>query len=203
LHIPNGEEYSMARQGLDRDRIVNGAVTLVNARGAEALTMAELAAQFHVRTPSLYNHVNGLEGLRRDLTVRALLELEASVASASAGRAHREALHAVAEAYRSWAIANPGLYPFVVRHSAGADTSMEAAWSRLTASLLAALRGYNLPQELAEQAAHMVAATLHGFVSIEISGGFGGAEEASRSFAGSMTLLDSALQGVQAGRQRK
>lgn len=188
----------MARQGLDHEKVVNGAVMLVNARGAEALSLAELAAHFHVRTPSLYNHVDGLNGLRRDLTVAALRQLQQQVAVAAAGRAHREALEAVAKAYRAWALENPGLYLFVARSDESVDSAAETARRDLHSTLLAALRGYNLPgysssSAQARDAARMVEATLHGFVSIELCGDFGDAEEAMSSFVEVVAMLHGAL----------
>jgi len=183
----------MARQGLDHAKVVDGAAALVNARGAEALSLAELAAHFHVRTPSLYNHIEGLGGLRRDLTVRALRELQQRVASAAAGRAQRDALKAVAAAYRAWALENAGLYTFAVRSEGAGDSSIDLARVELHATLLAALRGYALSEARAQDAVRMVAATLHGFVSIELSGGFGGTEESSHSFVEVVEMLHGAL----------
>jgi len=42
---------------------------LLNTEGAEALTLNRLAQKLGVKTPSLYNHVDGLPGLYRELAL--------------------------------------------------------------------------------------------------------------------------------------
>ena len=54
------------RAGVDRARVVEVAAKLADEVGLEALTLAQVAARLNVKLPSLYNHVDGLPGLRRD-----------------------------------------------------------------------------------------------------------------------------------------
>ena len=58
-----------ARAGLDSAAVVRAAADLADAKGIDALTLGEVAARLGVRTPSLYNHIAGLDGLRRDLAL--------------------------------------------------------------------------------------------------------------------------------------
>ena len=57
------------KAGLDHATVVQAAATLADTAGIGQLTLANLAERLGVRTPSLYNHVAGLPGLRRDLAV--------------------------------------------------------------------------------------------------------------------------------------
>ena len=75
------------RQRLSTATVVAGAIDLVNERGADALSLAELAARFRVRPPSLYNHVDGLDGLRREMTLEGLRRLTERLRTAAAGHA--------------------------------------------------------------------------------------------------------------------
>jgi AcrR family transcriptional regulator len=100
----------VARQGLDRDRVVDAATAIADAEGVGAVTLARVAADLGVRSPSLYNHVDGLDGLRRAIALRALRELHDTLRDAATGRAGAEALVALAEAYRDYARAHPGRY---------------------------------------------------------------------------------------------
>ncbi len=57
----------MARSvGIDRARVVEVAAELADANGLDQLTLAQVAARLGVRLPSLYNHVDGLPGLRHE-----------------------------------------------------------------------------------------------------------------------------------------
>ena len=86
----------MPRVGLTKAAVVDAAAELVDATGRE-VTLAELASHLGIRAPSLYNHVEGQEGLRRELALRSLREMGRRVGRAAAGRAGDEAVTAVAE----------------------------------------------------------------------------------------------------------
>lgn len=183
----------MARMRLNHETVVDGAVTLVNNEGSEALSLAELAARFRVRTPSLYNHVEGLDGLRRDLTMRALLELNRELRLAATGVAGKEALVAFAVGYRHFAHQNPGLYPFLLRSNEGEGEPISAAADELMQLMFAVLRGYALPRAEVIHAARFVRSAMHGFVSLEAAQGFGLPEDVDQSFERMVEAVDSAL----------
>ena len=64
-----------ARAGLDRAQVIETAAVIADESGADGLTLAALAARLGVRSQSLYAHVDGLDGLRRDLAVHGQQEL--------------------------------------------------------------------------------------------------------------------------------
>jgi len=61
-----------ARVGLDRVGVIKAAAALSDAAGGREVSLVELAAQLGVRTPSLYHHVAGQDGLRRELALLGL-----------------------------------------------------------------------------------------------------------------------------------
>ena len=62
-------------RGIDKDAVVRAAAKIADDHGWDALTLARVAKKLRVRSPSLYNHVGGLEGLRRELKLLALRDL--------------------------------------------------------------------------------------------------------------------------------
>jgi AcrR family transcriptional regulator len=61
-----------ARIGLTKSDVLDAAAVIVDEQGTEALTLSRLAEHLGVRSQSLYAHVDGLAGLRRDLILYAL-----------------------------------------------------------------------------------------------------------------------------------
>ena len=98
------------RAGLDQSAVVEAAARLVDAEGIEALTLGRLAERLGIRTPSLYNHVAGLPGLKRDLALYCLRALLDQLTRVTIGKSGGEAIVAVATAYRSYAREYPGRY---------------------------------------------------------------------------------------------
>lgn len=163
----------MARARLTGEAVVDAAATLADAEGLDAVTLAAIAASVGVRTPSLYNHVSGLDDVRRRLALRGTRELAEALRSAAIGRAGEDALVATARAYREYARRHPGRYAALQRAPDPADEELAAAAGAAVEVLLAILRGYALEGDEAIHAARAVRSALHGFVSLEAVGGFG------------------------------
>jgi AcrR family transcriptional regulator len=161
------------KRRLNRDVVVATAIDLANAAGTyEAVTLSALAAALEVRTPSLYNHVQGLEGLRRDMALEGVRRLTATFRDAAVGRTGRSALRAVADAYRAFALANPGLYPLTQRGPETGDAELQAAAAEVVGVGLAVLHSCGLTGDDALHAVRGLRSVVHGFVSLETGGGF-------------------------------
>lgn len=181
------------RQRLNTAAVVAGAIELVNERGADALSLAELAARFRVRPPSLYNHVDGLDGLRREMALEGLRMLTDRLRTAAAGQAGFDALQSVANAYRQFAKDEPGLYPLTLRSTEDGDVEMQAAGRELMEIVVVALRGYHLQGDAVIHAVRAVRSALHGFVSLEIAGGFMLPVDLDESFGRLLVMLHCGL----------
>ena len=93
----------MPRAGLSTERVVERAAQIVDADGLEMLSLSRLAADLGVAPPSLYKHVAGMSDLVQQVSVRAVGELADRLAASVMGRAGRDALRALANAYRAFA----------------------------------------------------------------------------------------------------
>ena len=180
----------MPRAGLTPAALVDAAAELADAEGLESVTLAELAKRLGVRPPSLYAHIDGLPDLRARLAERGAAQLADELAAATAGRSGGDALRSLAQAYRGYALAHPGLYAALQQPAAS-----QPAADRVVSLALAVLAGYGLEGEQALQMVRALRSALHGFVSLEAQGGFGlplpgGPQE---SFAAMVELLDRGL----------
>lgn len=192
----------MPRAGLSREAVVAAAADLADDHGLEAVTLAAVAGAVGVRTPSLYNHVGGLDDVRRGVALTALRELGDALRDAAVGRAGDEALVALAHAYRAYARDHPGRYAAVQRAPGAADAELAAAAARAVDALLAVLGGYGLEGDDAIHAARAVRSALHGFVSLEVGGGFGIPVDLDESFDRMVAALARGLRGRRSATSR-
>ncbi|MDQ6658856.1 MAG: TetR/AcrR family transcriptional regulator [Actinomycetota bacterium] len=172
----------MPRAGLSTAGVVDAAVGLVDEQGAGAVSLAAVAARTGVAAPSLYKHVRNLEALQQKVSARATAELAQSLSAAVAGRSGEQAVRAAATAYRTYALEHPGRYPLTQHLPDPGDPQHLAAAALAVQSLEAALRDYGLTGDETIHATRMVRSALHGFVSLEVEGGFGMPQEISTSF---------------------
>jgi AcrR family transcriptional regulator len=161
------------RGPLSVDRLVDVAAEIADREGLEAVTLARIATDVGVKTPSLYNHVDGLAGLHRALSLRAIQELGERLQRAAVGLARDDAVHAVATAYRDFARERPGLYATTLPSSEHAAPELRDAGHRVVETVVSVLAGYGLEGDEAIHATRALRSVLHGFTSLELAGGFG------------------------------
>ncbi|WP_261765521.1 TetR-like C-terminal domain-containing protein [Actinotalea fermentans] len=173
--------------------------------GFDGLTLAAVAARAGVAVPSLYKHVDGLVDLRRELAWRAATEFAEALAGSVAVRSPAEALRAAGRAVRAYALAYPARYAAVqAAPSLGdlPDARLSTASRRVVVVLTEALRGAVTAQSAAagtdteETGVHVVRvvrAAIHGFVDLELHGGFALPEDLERSFGLLLEVLVSGL----------
>ncbi|MEV4560415.1 TetR-like C-terminal domain-containing protein [Kitasatospora sp. NPDC049285] len=162
----------MPRAGLSTAAVVDHALDLIDAQGAEALTLAAVAAKAGVATPSLYKHVSGgLAELRRLVAVRTTDDLTERLAAAVLGRSREAAVAALLTAYAGYADEFPRRYA-ALPQAPDPDPELSAAGGRLVEVLFAVLRGYGLAGSEAVHAARTLRATAHGYASLATAGAF-------------------------------
>ena len=172
----------MPRVGLTSEVVVAEAEKVVDEIGLDGLTLSGLAERLGVRQPSLYKHIDGLAGLRRAVAVRAAGEVTDILRRATIGRARGDAIAAMAEAHRTWALAHPFRYPLSQLAPAPGDTEHERVAGEYLQMLSAVLSGFGLAGADAIDAIRAMRSVIHGFISLETAGGFAMPFDIDRSF---------------------
>lgn len=187
----------MARKlGLRVRDVLGAAARQADAGGLAAVTLASVAAELGVRAPSLYAHVDGLDGLRRELALDGAGAMAAALGAAAAGRTGLDALTAIADAYRTFAGRHPGWYAAAQRAvRPGEDDALYAALAAVARPAMAALGEAGVGAEERVHLTRAFRAALHGFVVLEQGGGFGMPDSVDVSFRRLVALL---LDGVRA-----
>jgi len=174
-----------SRKRLTKRAVIEAAVELLNAEGPNALTLNRLANELGIRTPSLYNHVDGLPGLQKDLATLNAMQLADRLGEAAIGKSGNELFTDVAQSFRSYVKENPGLYLSTLRAS-GTQTTPDPALvheeERTLKVALAVMASLGLQGEAAIHAVRAFRSMIHGFATLEVAGGFGLPQDCDESF---------------------
>ena len=184
----------MARAGVTVERVVGTAAEIADEEGATAITMSAVAQRLGVSVPGLYKHVDGLPAVSRLLTVRSTNELAESLSASVMGQSGDVALDSLCRAYRDYAKQHPGRYAATVAAPTAADVEHQAAANKALTAVLAMLSGYQLTDGEAIDAARFLRSVLHGFVTLELAGGFGLPQDVDASFEQTVAATRHALQ---------
>lgn len=188
------------KAGLTTQSVVDAATRLADSGGLDALTLAGVAEALGVKPPSLYEHVAGLAELRRALRVRGLETMASRFRRAATGRSRDDAVRALADAFRQMARTHPALYESTVRSAEHASPEVRAAAEEVLDVLRAVLRGYGIQGAEAVHATRYLRSVLHGFTSLEASGGFGMPLNVEASYR---RVVDALILNLNAWRGRK
>ena len=184
----------MPRAGLARDDVIAGAAALSDEVGYQALTMGLLAQRLGVRPPSLYKHVESLAEVQHGIATLAMTELGERIRDVLQGRAGLDALGALLTATRAYVTEHPGRYAATVGAGfTGPDDPLLAASTRVIGSIAAVLRGYGVGEGEMDHAIRTIRCTLHGFASLQASGGFQWTGDPEESFGWMIGFIDRGL----------
>ena len=184
-----------ARPGLSRETVVAAAAEIADREGLEALTLAALAARLGIKPPSLFNHIDGMASLRRELAMRALREMGDALANSAIGKSGDDAVRALADEYRRFAKRHPGIYVWTVSAVDPKDREISALSDRILEICLKILSGYGLERRAALHAIRAMRSIVHGFSSLEAARGFGMPVSIDESFE---WLVNSFIAGLKA-----
>ncbi|MFI9610507.1 TetR/AcrR family transcriptional regulator [Streptomyces sp. NPDC052023] len=183
----------MARAGLTAERLTQAGAELADEVGFDQVTVSALARRFDVKVASLYSHVRNSQDLRTRIALLALEEMADRAADALAGRAGKDALTAFAGVYRDYAREHPGRYA-AAQLRLDPETAAAGAGVRHSAMTRAILRGYDLTEPDQTHAVRMLSSVFHGYVSLELAGGFShSAPDSQESWNRIMDALDALL----------
>ncbi|MER5879549.1 MULTISPECIES: TetR/AcrR family transcriptional regulator [unclassified Streptomyces] len=183
----------MVRAGLTTERLTRAGAELADEVGFDQVTVSALARQFDVKVASLYSHVKSSHDLKTRIALLALDELADRGATALAGRAGKDALTAFANVYRDYAREHPGRYA-AAQLRLDPEAAAASAGGRHSQMTRAILRGYDLVEPDQTHAVRMLGSVFHGYVSLEMSGGFShSAPDSQESWSRVLDALDSLL----------
>jgi AcrR family transcriptional regulator len=188
------------RVGINRDAVIGAAAKIADDDGWDALTLAHVAKKLRVRPPSLYNHVGGLESIRRELKLLALRDLNTALARATIGKSRDDAVRGLANAYRAFVKRHPGTYAGTMVAAPKNDPALEAAAGQVVETCLSVLSGYELERRDGLHAIRAMRSAVHGFAALENAGGFGLPLDVDKSFD---WLVAALLKGLSASRTRE
>jgi len=180
--------------GLTLEDVVDVAATIADRDGLEAMSLRAVADALGIKTPSLYNHVAGLAGLRRELAVHAARELGEVFAAAATSGSPAEIIRRSAVDYRRFALDHPGLYQAMLpAPKPGEDDELYTMMAEPVRILATTLTGAGVDEERTVHLIRAFRSVAHGFVDLEMKGGFGMPEDIGESFA---QAIDVVINGV-------
>lgn len=177
------EVISVARKGLNTDRIVEVAAELISERGFDQFSLRELADRLGVKTASLYNHISSLSELTSNIGQLAFERMTGQLYSGTEDALPFDTLYHIAIGYRKFAKQNPELYKTIVKIPSTGSSDLIEKGQSLVHSLYPVLEACGLSEDDIIHFSRTIRSAMHGFVTLEEAGFFGTAVDADESYS--------------------
>lgn len=113
-----------ARIGISKKQVIDAAEEILTEKGKlEEVSLSQVAHKTGIRVQSLYAHVDGMNGLRREIALRSLAQLANTVTEAAVGRSGITAVEAILQAQLTFALTRPGSFTATI-HPPGDDQEL-------------------------------------------------------------------------------
>lgn len=156
---------------VNREAIIAQAWQLIEADGADTLSLSKLAASLNIKAPSLYRHVGNKAQLLQAVNLHTSQQLVEALntAVAQSGGTAVEQLAELMHVYRRFALENPNSYVLAFTNNDDAlrpDENVMEQMALPLQAMMAAVSG----QEASLSALRGAMALVHGFVMLELHG---------------------------------
>lgn len=179
----------MARAGLDKNSVISRAAKLANEEGLESITLKRLADDLGIQTPSLYNHISGLEDLRKQLMIYGWKQMEEKIIQAVIGVSGYDALRAIGYAFYDYATENAGVFSAMLWYNKFQDVETMGATEGLFTIIYKITKSLNISEENSEHLIRTWRGFLEGFALLVNNGAFGHPISIKDSFEKSLDVL--------------
>ncbi|HEX7173451.1 MAG TPA: TetR/AcrR family transcriptional regulator [Candidatus Limnocylindria bacterium] len=181
------------------DRIVEAARSILENDGLAALTMQRVAEAVGVRPPSLYKRVRSRGELVRLAVEDVAKQLADELGRAAGSGDPRRDVRGLAQALRRFAHANPGAYTVIFSRLPDESRPDLATLAPANDAMMATAASLGGPEH-ALDAARLIVAWAHGFVSMELAGAFRLGGDVDAAFEFGMERLSVAIADSQLAR---
>src|SRR6185437_3075856 len=149
---------------LNRASVIDAAMEILETGGSQALTIPALATKLKIRPPSLYNHIESIFELKRELSIRSMRLIADVRNRAFQGKSRDEAVLAIASSQRQFASEHPALYELSLAVPPENDKEWSEAFNEFRLLWMKALEGYELDPLEKRNVGRALRGAVHGFV---------------------------------------
>lgn len=187
-------EKKMPRVGLTREKVIERAAELANEKGIEAVTITTLAQYLGIKKPSLYNHIEGPENLRRQIMLYGWKYISGCMVENIKEENPKEALKEYGRGVYRYAIDNPGVFEAMLWYNKYENEELREVTEGLYQFFFKQTDKLGINRVMANHLLRTYRALLEGFLLLVVHDSFGNPISIEESFE---ITLDVFIRGIE------
>lgn len=187
----------MARMGLDKNAVIFRAAQLANEIGIENITLKILANDLNIQPPSIYNHISGLDNLKKELMIYGWRQMEEQIVEAVAGISGYDAIEVICHTFLKYATTNPGVFNAMLWYNKFENDEAQNATTKLFSVVFKIFSSLGISQENSDHLIRTFRSFLEGFALLVNNNAFGNPISINDSFELSLKVLMAGMQTLE------
>jgi hypothetical protein len=179
----------MARAGLDKETVIRKAAELANEIGNDKITLKLLADRLNVQSPSLYNHIKGIEDLQKEIMLFGWRQMNQAMMDAAVCVSGYDALEAICRAFYKYATENSGVFNAMLWYNKFESEETQNATKEMFSLIYKDFTMLNISKENCEHLIRTYRGFLEGFALLVNNHAFGNPISIEESFEISLRVL--------------
>ncbi len=184
-------------KGIDLNTVITAAAQIADHDGLENVSMKTLAQELGIRSPSLYNHINSLEELRRRLMLFGWRELEQRLLRSAEGASGWEAFRVMCRCFYSYAVERPGVFNAMLWYNKYVSSDTMTATAEFFDYFYSFTESAGISRENSEHILRTLRGFLEGFALLVNNGAFGHSASIDESFELSLDILITGIKSLE------
>lgn len=148
-----------------------------------------LADDLNIQTPSLYNHIQNLEDLPKELMIYGWNQMAEAILNAVAGVSGYDVLEALCHAFYRYAVQNPGVFNAMLWYNKYQNNVMLDSTEKIFSIVYKITSSLNIPKETSNHLIRTFHGFLEGFSLLVNNTAFGNPSSIDDSFDLSLKVL--------------
>lgn len=173
--------------------VIQTAADIADKDGLNNVSLKSVAEKLNIRTPSLYNHINSLDDLLREVAHQGMRAMNERMMQAAIGTFGDAAIRSVGLEYLSYVIEHPGIYETIQWATWHGTKETAEIFENYTSLLTTLIRSCNFEDDDVSEILNLLTGILHGYTTLHLRYAFSNPEGVKNALS---NAIDTVLLGV-------
>ena len=171
---------------ITKKTVIDTAADIADKNGLHGVSLKVVAERLNIKTPSLYNHIENLDDLLREVAHQGMRNMNMRLERAAIGKIAGNAIKAVG-------IEHPGVYETIQWATWNGTHETAQIFENYLDLLRTLISSCQIQKSSTEEVLNILTATIHGYTTLQLRYAFENPEQVRRNLS---KALDTVLLGI-------
>lgn len=166
---------------ITKKTVIDTAADIADKNGLHGVSLKVVAERLNIKTPSLYNHIENLDDLLREVAHQGMRNMNMRLERAAIGKIAGNAIKAVGIEYLNYMIEHPGVYE-TIQWATWRNTETAQIFENYLDLLRTLISSCQIQKSSTEEVLNILTATIHGYTTLQLRYAFENPESSEKKF---------------------